>query len=1214
MGRQGTPRSDASRKLGAYTSAHRQKRRWLAALGVAAAAVVFCTVYALTMPASTLTWDQVDGAEVEAEAETTEEAAVQTASATEDETSAEVATTLPDGASVPEGYTQTFTYEDTEKGYAVSAYAAEGVVPEGATLKASLLSEGEDAYTAAEEALAADADDESDYGFAALDIRFEDAEGNEVEPSGDVYVVINADGLLPDDADPSTVTVQHLAESGGSVTVETVAGVADETNGVVAVADDTTVQAAFEVSGFSTFTIGWEDYSNATVQYDANTVTTADTSNTVSISLYDYTEDINGDGTGKNFMFSGDQAGSYTKNTSYWWNYWTEKYGGVTQGIVSSTLTDGYPTLTGNRTTGTGSNSLNYLFSGTSNSQVTAYENLNHLFTYDEDTGYYSFDSSENFATIYNNGTYSSDFTVYSTPNTGTSSGTTGHPYFLPFNSYGTSESDANYHFGMKITLEFLMPADGQVNGDDMIFTFAGDDDVWVYIDGALILDMGGIHDSNSGNINFGKGTVTVEKVYSDSGTRQYNRSETLYIGDLLHDAYANDASYISTNLTQGADGHWYLNDYTTHDFAFFYLERGAVDSNCAITFNLYTLQQNSLTVGKELSTTTDTTEEMDTWLGDLEYTFRVLQSDAAVDTTDAKDLFIAAGTKFDIYNSNNQKIGEGVVDSDGTFTLKAGQYAVFTGIAEDAGSYYVQELVESEYSAQFGSVYITVSGSGGESSEFDSTDNTIIASQSFDGVESSKMDSSHIGYVVFNNVVNTDNLSMLTITKASSDGSEFDENDTFTVYVEIDGEQLKGTFGDVTFTDGKASISVGTTVNIPVLTGAEFTIYEVDGSNYNVVYSAEQTFANADGNPSGSYTLTANSDENSSASGKVGDIANTSLPEGVQVTDATNATMAVTLTNSSYDFNTSLPINKTLEGWTEGNNYTFSFTVEEVSSQGQSISTDGVSTVGAEVEISERDTNTGIVYFNFKNSVDTGTYYFKVSEANPENADDGVTYDSSFYIVEVVVSQTDRVKTASVSNVTKYFDGTEDADFTWNSTGSNDSPSFINSLNTSITIEKTNSDKTAVLEGAEFNLYYTKDEVNYYYVVNSDGEVNWTTNSDQASPLTSDEYGLIHISGLRKDATYYLVETKAPDGYQRLEQATRISWNNDGTLTAYYGQTMWDVKDSTITITNSTGTLLPDTGGSGTTWFTFGGVALIAAAACGYGFKRSHERRDARS
>lgn len=275
MGRQGTPRSDASRKLGAYTSAHRQKRRWLAALGVAAAAVVLCTVYALTMPASTLTWDQVDGTEAEAEAETTEEAAVQTASAAEGETSAEVATTLPDGASVPEGYTQTFTYEDTEKGYAVSAYAAEGVVPEGATLKASLLSEGEDAYAAAEEALAADADDESDYGFAALDIRFEDAEGNEVEPSGDVYVVINAEGLLPDDADPSTVTVQHLAEdeSGSVASVDAVADAADATDGVVNVSDDTNVQAAFSVDSFSTFTITWEssngqtDYFEVTVHY-----------------------------------------------------------------------------------------------------------------------------------------------------------------------------------------------------------------------------------------------------------------------------------------------------------------------------------------------------------------------------------------------------------------------------------------------------------------------------------------------------------------------------------------------------------------------------------------------------------------------------------------------------------------------------------------------------------------------------------------------------------------------------------------------------------------------------------------------------------------------------------------------------------------------------------------------------------------------------------
>lgn len=236
MGRQGTPRGDASRedmprRVSAYTSAHRQKRRWASVLSVLAALVVFVTVYALTVPAATMTRDLA---------------------------------ALPEGAQVPEGYTHIQTARDEANGFAVTVYAPEGAVPEGATLKADLIAEDTDAYAEAEQAVAASqpaeqsaegeeaqlAEGEKDYGFAALDIRFEDADGNEVEPAGDVYVSIDAAGLLPEDADPESVTVQHLAEdeTGAVTSVDTVAAVAEDAN---------TVQAAFAVDGFSTFTISW---------------------------------------------------------------------------------------------------------------------------------------------------------------------------------------------------------------------------------------------------------------------------------------------------------------------------------------------------------------------------------------------------------------------------------------------------------------------------------------------------------------------------------------------------------------------------------------------------------------------------------------------------------------------------------------------------------------------------------------------------------------------------------------------------------------------------------------------------------------------------------------------------------------------------------------------------------------------------------------------
>lgn len=95
---------------------------------------------------------------------------------------------------------------------------------------------------------------------------------------------------------------------------------------------------------------------------------------------------------------------------------------------------------------------------------------------------------------------------------------------FLPFNdltgatedprgrspaAYRLPDGEVDLWFGMSMSFDFYMPADGKINGEDMIFQFLGDDDVFVYIDGVLVLDIGGTHGANSGSINFATGDVT---------------------------------------------------------------------------------------------------------------------------------------------------------------------------------------------------------------------------------------------------------------------------------------------------------------------------------------------------------------------------------------------------------------------------------------------------------------------------------------------------------------------------------------------------------------------------------------------------------------------------------------------------------------------------------------------------------------------------------
>ena len=194
--------------------------------------------------------------ETETELETETETETETEIETETETEpVEEAAALPDGAQIPEGYTEQYTSRDGGNGFAVTVYAPEGVVPEGAVLTVRMLDEGEDAYVAAEAALPEDSD--ASYGFAAMDIHFEDENGGEVEPGGSVYVVVNAAGLLPDDANPDTVIVQHHIQQDGNVNVETVADTGDAASGVVETQSND-VRAAFEVSGFSTFTFQWQ--------------------------------------------------------------------------------------------------------------------------------------------------------------------------------------------------------------------------------------------------------------------------------------------------------------------------------------------------------------------------------------------------------------------------------------------------------------------------------------------------------------------------------------------------------------------------------------------------------------------------------------------------------------------------------------------------------------------------------------------------------------------------------------------------------------------------------------------------------------------------------------------------------------------------------------------------------------------------------------------
>lgn len=342
-------------------------------------------------------------------------------------------------------------------------------------------------------------------------------------------------------------------------------------------------------------------------------------------------------------------------------------------------------------------NAANLFATDGSNTDYTSvYTNVQVPFVYDPETGYYTLSSDDN-AVYFANGTGASDSTMLIADKPAAYRNRTIGSYdvtgFQPFSSLsGDTKTDqavksarevnannANtsaytcdptYGFGLVTDVTFQMTDTGKdAKGKDIVFEFSGDDDVWVYIDGVLALDIGGTHDAINGKINFATGDVTLSSSYDKVGDKAADKDMSEYANLTKTLSQTNLYEALGTTRTGfAAQGN--------HNLTIYYMDRGQGRTNCLIKFNLP--QRDSLSVTKNITQsktpsggTSPLTEAEQANINGVDFGFTLYRDGKPVPNK----------TYYLTYTEDGvEKQTTASTDANGHFTLKNGQTAKFLG------------------------------------------------------------------------------------------------------------------------------------------------------------------------------------------------------------------------------------------------------------------------------------------------------------------------------------------------------------------------------------------------------------------------------------------------------------------------------------------------------------------------------------------------------
>ena len=442
---------------------------------------------------------------------------------------------------------------------------------------------------------------------------------------------------------------------------------------------------------------------------------TVEQQNGISIGLHDYNRNSINNNHALHFKNGRDETG---------YNRYVQDGKGAYTGIVKPLLTNGYPTMAD------GNGSLDYLFGGASdNTVVTNHTPEGGLLTSDGQ-GNYSFDAASKYAKYDHN---SNRFELTNQTQSGNRD-----PLFTPF---GNDSDDNRYSFGMNLGADFYMPKDGKVNNQNMVFDFTGDDDVWVFIDDVLVLDLGGIHQALGGSIDFAADKIKYDKVQSHGDTPAATITEAF----------------------RKAGKKWDSKAYATHHLSFFYLERGDGGSNCKISFNLPVKPSKAIDIEKQTLGTIPAGQQF--------------QFQLFVDGS--KDPYQG---EYSVYNAHTNQVvnPDASTENNGVIKLAGGQFArVQADNFTDDTKYTVRELNSSDY---------TVSANGSPMTQQGSDNNAYAETGSFTVGKTS-----HVT-IVNSNVKPSNNKSIV-----KTNGGEGDE---YTLHLTASGDSTSSTVTTATPAD----------------------------------------------------------------------------------------------------------------------------------------------------------------------------------------------------------------------------------------------------------------------------------------------------------------------------------------------------------------------------------------------------------------------------